>query len=926
MFLKFKFVNSNNIKFKSFLVFALSVLILGGVGAQGICYPFIKRQYFTNTDKVGLSNMTTTSVSGDAKGFWVAGYGSVSGSNHQDGFLMRFNDTGKFVSSIRYGVKGFANANEAINDVVTTPSGGAVVVGSSVVSGLTASLGVVSYFTASGKLKWTKQTPSSSRSFQSDNLLRALVYDANTILVVGEGRQQTGKANIIAAQLDSTGVTKWSLNLDLNNTEHHGVGIARVGNEWVITGWCRTLQTYPFAIFVRNDGSVRKVWKGTSNGINQFGEVLVAPGGTIYAIGTTGAGLTANVLVCAFTANGSRKWSRNIGTNNVAEAGQHAYFEGSSLWVSSNYQTFANNRMLLFQIDTATGATIQTQKILSNGNVNFSTPIAYNRNFFARTKGGILAIGTDNSAGVHNNFMINSPCNSTCGTSTATATDAALTWTWDTSTYTLKSFGDLASLTFDTLSYTLTQTVNCTQACPLPIKTVTSPLVICPSMSSVSTDGTQVLAESYSWNDGNTSPQRTFTAAGTFYLTSKNACGSREDTVIVGTASAPTKPSMKDTLFCKSPFSYTIDVAQPFARYVWDNGSTLSKRTFTKPGVYWLDTRNACGSRVDSVRFKILLPPVSPKLLDTAFCIGKNVVVDFPKVPQSLYTWPDGDTMVPKTFNASGLVTLTVKNSCGVAYDTFDVKVKLPPTKSRVKDTTFCSSIFGWDLDMTQPNVTSYLWDDLTVGPKRLITGSGKFYLMLTNACGARTDSFKILIDTVPERRLVSDEYFCAGNPYILKGRQYSGYSKYQWNTGAKTGDLSVSQSGTYILHTWNACGMRDDTVQVHALRCDCKMWMPNALTPFGSQGLNDEVRPMFVDDWGKPCAVKSGYWSVYNRWGECLFDKRPIAESWNGIYMDQPVQSGIYVYMVHVIFDESVSGFRNMDKQGTFLVLEGNK
>ena len=141
------------------------------------------------------------------------------------------------------------------------------------------------------------------------------------------------------------------------------------------------------------------------------------------------------------------------------------------------------------------------------------------------------------------------------------------------------------------------------------------------------------------------------------------ACGSREDTVVVGTASAPTKPNMKDTLFCKSPFNYTIDVAQPFGRYVWDNGSTISKRTFTKPGVYWLDTRNACGSRVDSVRFKILLPPVSPKLLDTAFCIGKNVVVNFPKVAQSLYTWPDGDTTVPKSFNASGTVVLSVTNS-----------------------------------------------------------------------------------------------------------------------------------------------------------------------------------------------------------------------------------------------------------------------
>ena len=142
----------NRIIFKTVLIFLVGFGLFGGVKSQGICYPFIKRQYFTNTDKVGLSNMSTTSVSGDSKGFWVAGHGSVSGSNHQDGFLMRFNDTGKFVSSLRYGVKGFANANEAINDVVVTPTGGAVVVGSSAVSAINTSLGVVSYFSMSDKM------------------------------------------------------------------------------------------------------------------------------------------------------------------------------------------------------------------------------------------------------------------------------------------------------------------------------------------------------------------------------------------------------------------------------------------------------------------------------------------------------------------------------------------------------------------------------------------------------------------------------------------------------------------------------------------------------------------------------------------------------------------------------------------------------
>jgi hypothetical protein len=159
-----------------------------------------------------------------------------------------------------------------------------------------------------------------------------------------------------------------------------------------------------------------------------------------------------------------------------------------------------------------------------------------------------------------------------------------------------------------------------------------------------------------------------------------------------------------------------------------------------------------------------------------------------------------------------------------------------------------------------------------------------------------------------------------------LKGAQFSGYSKYLWNTGAKTGNLNVAQSGLYSLHTFNACGERRDTVKVNAIRCDCKMWMPDAFTPFGTQGVNDEVKPMFVDDWGKTCAVKSGYWSVYNRWGECVFDKRPVSEAWNGLYMDDPVISGMYVYIVNITFDETVSGYRNFVKQGTILVLESNK
>jgi hypothetical protein len=56
------------------------------------------------------------------------------------------------------------------------------------------------------------------------------------------------------------------------------------------------------------------------------------------------------------------------------------------------------------------------------------------------------------------------------------------------------------------------------------------------------------------------------------------------------------------------------------------------------------------------------------------------------------------------------------------------------------------------------------------------------------------------------------------------------------------------------------------------------------------------------------------------------VFDKRPVTEAWNGLYLDEPVMTGMYVYIVNVTFDESVSGFRNMVRQGTFLVVDAKK
>ncbi len=912
---------------RAVLILSSTLLYVLESWSQGVCYQYIQRKYIRYQESAAttvLTSMNTVAVSNNGKYIYAGGNGTVRNANNTDNWLMQYNDTGKLIRALKFGVTG-TNNSEVTTDIQTLSSGSILVCGSTRLTTLgTTTLGFISFIDATGKLKWTKRTPSFNRNNANDEYNSIYKYSNNSFLVVGSGSQQTGKQNIIATLIDSSGNTTWSVNIDLGNNSHEALGATRVGSEWVITGWAQSTQIYPFAVFLNTSGAVQRTFKGNSNGQNRFGRSVAANHGIIYTLGSTGNGLTSQTLVTAFDVNGNRRWSRSIGANNTQEIGHNIILEGNSLWISSKSQTITNHRTLLYQLDTATGTTVSNPKILSNGNLNF-TNYDNARDFEPLAKGGISVIGLDNAAGIHGNLMINSPCQTNCGTATATILNGAANWTWTNSTNTTNSTGNLGTLNFDTLTFGNSVTVNCKQDCPMPVKATTSPLLICPGNTFINIAAGQPLGESYLWSDGNNNSARSFFNEGTYYLTTSNPCGSREDTVVVVKTGAPVKPSnLKDTTFCTTTFNFSLDVTQIGSKYVWDNGSTLPTRTFTKAGVYWLDTRNACGSRVDSMRFKVIPPPVSPFLPDTNICFAQSLTLDFPKQNTSKYEWSDFDTMVPKDIFQSGTLTLKVFNACGIVYDTVNVTTKYAPFTTLAKDTIFCSSNFLWDVNWTQWDADYYIWENFTTTPQRQFNYPGKFWLTAGNRCGIKTDTFQIFIDTLPVKRLVTDVYFCSGETYIINGEQFnSPRTKYKWSNGLKIPNIGVAQSGTYTLETSNACGVRMDTVRAYAVRCDCKMWLPDAFTPLGSPGLNQEILPMFVDDWGNTCGVKEGTWSIYNRWGECVFKDQPLSVAWNGLYNGNVLPVGIYVYVIKATFDTSVTGFRNFNAKGTIFIID---
>ena len=46
----------------------------------------------------------------------------------------------------------------------------------------------------------------------------------------------------------------------------------------------------------------------------------------------------------------------------------------------------------------------------------------------------------------------------------------------------------------------------------------------------------------------------------------------------------------------------------------------------------------------------------------------------------------------------------------------------------------------------------------------------------------------------------------------------------------------------------------------------------------------------------------------IYDRWGQLLFNSETTSSLWDGNYNNQPVNSGVYVYKVNVIYFDGKS------------------
>ncbi len=210
------------------------------------------------------------------------------------------------------------------------------------------------------------------------------------------------------------------------------------------------------------------------------------------------------------------------------------------------------------------------------------------------------------------------------------------------------------------------------------------------------------------------------------------------------------------------------------------------------------------------------------------------------------------------------------------------------PTVNLGNDTTFCDN--STLLLKVPSNYQSYLWNDLSTADSLLVSKEGLYTVTVNDSGCMAQDEIKVSYLITPNVNLGNDTSFCEGVPFYLKAT--NSQTNYLWSNFSTDSIIKITQSGTYWVKAYNACGTSFDTTEIKVEACNCYIYVPNAFTPDGN-GLNEVFLPV------SNCKITNYQLIILNRWGVKIFESNNPNIGWNGKLNEILQSNDVYVYQI---------------------------
>ena len=199
-----------------------------------------------------------------------------------------------------------------------------------------------------------------------------------------------------------------------------------------------------------------------------------------------------------------------------------------------------------------------------------------------------------------------------------------------------------------------------------------------------------------------------------------------------------------------------------------------------------------------------------------------------------------------------------------------------------ILELTVRDSVFG---EFSHVACNQYTWNGHTY------VESGDYQQTLTDMhdCDSLVTMHLEILEPAVEITTSGDD-FCEYGELVLNA--VSDYNEYIWNTGDTSAFISVTQPGLYtVTVTQGECQASDHyTVPT----CEFNIFMPNAISPSRSDGLNDYLfLPEYVHRFLTDFDIE-----IYDRWGSLIYKTNDMNFRWSG---EKAKVSEVYVWIIRV-------------------------
>ncbi|MEP7256188.1 MAG: gliding motility-associated C-terminal domain-containing protein [Ferruginibacter sp.] len=424
--------------------------------------------------------------------------------------------------------------------------------------------------------------------------------------------------------------------------------------------------------------------------------------------------------------------------------------------------------------------------------------------------------------------------------------------------------------------------------------------------------------QTYLWQDGSTADSLIINSPGLYFVLVTDSCGNNSRDSIIVTPHAPIAISVgSDRQKCNND-TLQITASSGFLNYSWSPNyninSLTSQSVIVNPSVdtsYFVAAEKTTGCfAFDTVNIKVNHSATINLGNDTSICTGQSLILNAGSGFIS-YLWNNGNITSQITVNATGFYSVTATDFQGCkSKDTLTIlNVFALPLVILDHNTELCT---GTIKTLDAGSFTNYLWQDGSTTRTFLVQGIGTYYVSVTDINGCKgSDTTKInTILPLPYDFLPLDTTICNKETITLQALQ--NFSSYLWSTNNTSPYINITQPGTYWLQVRdnkNCIGRDSITIQIK--QCFKGIYVPNSFTPNGDTK-NDKLRALVFGN-----LVKFEF-SIYNRYGQLVFQSKDINEGWDGTIRGVKQNPGTYVWVCRYEFIER---FENIETGTSILI-----